>query len=185
MRFTTFIAALVIGLGAAVSAQAQTAPAAPALDPANTLILELKGGKVTIELLPNLAPKHVERVKQLAKEGFYNGIKWHRVISGFMAQSGDPTGTGTGGSKYGNLPAEFTPTPFNRGVVGAARSQSKDSANSQFFIMFAANPGLNGQYTVWGRVVDGMMAVDAIAKGEPPATPDTIVKAYLASDAKK
>ncbi len=144
---------------------------------------------MTIELLPKLAPKHVERVKQLAKDKFYDGIKWHRVIAGFMAQSGDPTGTGTGGSKYGNLPAEFTPTPFNRGVVGAARSASKDSANSQFFIMFAANSGLNGEYTVWGRVVDGMMAVDAIKKGASGSgtvdQPDVIVKAYLASDAKK
>ena len=182
MRFPTIVAGLLLAFGLVAGAQAQTA--APKLDPANTLILELKGGKVTIELLPNLAPKHVERVKQLAKDGFYNGIKWHRVIAGFMAQSGDPTGTGTGGSKYGNLPAEFTPTPFNRGVVGAARSASKDSANSQFFIMFAANANLNGEYTVWGRVVDGMTAVDAIAKGEPPANPDVIVKAYLASDAK-
>lgn len=179
MRFVSLVAALIFGVGAASVAQAQ-----PKTDPANTLILELKGGKVSIELLPNLAPKHVERVKMLAKEGFYNGIKWHRVIPGFMAQSGDPTGTGRGGSKHGNLPAEFTPTPFKRGVVGAARTNDPNSANSQFFIMFAENANLNGQYTVWGRVVDGMTAVDAIAKGEPPATPDTIVKAYLASDAK-
>ena len=185
MRFLSLVAAVLVGLGAHASTQAQTPPAAPKLDPANTLIVELKSGKVTIELRPDLAPKHVERVKQLAKDGFYDGIKWHRVIAGFMAQSGDPTGTGRGGSKYGNLAAEFTPTPFNRGVVGAARSADKNSANSQFFIMFAANPGLNGEYTVWGRVVDGMMAVDAIAKGEPPATPDVIVKAYLALDAKK
>ena len=187
MRFLTLVAAILVGFGANVPAQAQTA--APALDPANTLIIELKSGKVTIELLPKLAPKHVERVKQLAKDKFYDGIKWHRVMAGFMAQSGDPTGTGTGGSKYGNLPAEFTPTPFNRGVVGAARSASKDSANSQFFIMFAANPGLNGEYTVWGRVVDGMTAVDAIKKGAAGSgtvdQPDVIVKAYLASDAKK
>jgi peptidylprolyl isomerase len=187
MRLFPLVAAVLFGLAATATAQAQTA--APAkLDPANTLILELKSGKVTIELRPDLAPKHVERVKTLAKEGFYNGIKFHRVMEGFMAQSGDPTGTGTGGSKYGNLPAEFTPTPFNRGVVGAARSASKDSANSQFFIMFAANPGLNGEYTVWGRVVDGMMAVDAIKKGAPGSgtvtQPDIIVKAYLASDAK-
>jgi len=183
MRFLTLAAFALFGLGALATAQAQT-PAAPKLDPANTLILELKGGKVTIELLPNLAPKHVERVKMLAKEGFYNGIKWHRVIAGFMAQSGDPTGTGRGGSKHPDLNAEFTPTPFNRGVIGAARTSDPNSANSQFFIMFASNPNLNGQYTVWGRVVDGMMAVDAIAKGEPPANPDTIIKAYLASDAK-
>ena len=161
---------------------------APKPEPANTLVLELKSGKVMIELRPDLAPKHVERVKLLAKEGFYDGIKFHRVIAGFMAQSGDPTGTGTSGSKYGNLPAEFTNTPFERGVVGAARSRSKDSANSQFFIMFAANPGLNGEYTVWGRVIDGMTAVDAIKKGDPDSgtvgNPDSIVKAYLASDVK-
>ena len=184
MRLITVLASLVLALGIATGAQAQ----APKSDPANTLILELKSGKVTIALRPDLAPKHVERVKQLAKEGFYNGLKFHRVLSGFMAQTGDPTGTGTGGSKYGNIPAEFTPTPFDRGVVGAARSASKDSANSQFFIMFAANPGLNGEYTVWGKVIDGMTAVDAIKKGASGSgtvdQPDTIVKAYLASDAK-
>ena len=184
MRLITVLASLVLALGIATGAQAQ----APKSDPANTLILELKSGKVTIALRPDLAPKHVERVKQLAKEGFYNGLKFHRVLSGFMAQTGDPTGTGTGGSKYGNIPAEFTPTPFDRGVVGAARSASKDSANSQFFIMFAANPGLNGEYTVWGKVIDGMMAVDAIKKGASGSgtvdQPDTIVKAYLGSDAK-
>ena len=184
MRLTTLFTGLMLAFGFVASAVAQ----APKLDPANTLILELKSGKVTIALRPDLAPKHVERVKLLAKEGFYNGLKFHRVIAGFMAQSGDPTGTGTSGSKYGNLPAEFTPAPFDRGVVGAARSASKDSANSQFFIMFAANPGLNGEYTVWGRVVDGMMAVDAIKKGAAGSgtvdQPDIIVKAYLASDAK-
>ena len=184
MRLITVLASLVLALGIATGAQAQ----APKSDPANTLILELKSGKVTIALRPDLAPKHVERVKQLAKEGFYNGLKFHRVLSGFMAQTGDPTGTGTGGSKYGNIPAEFTPTPFDRGVVGAARSASKDSANSQFFIMFAANPGLNGEYTVWGKVIDGMTAVDAIKKGASGSgtvdQPDTIVKAYLGSDAK-
>jgi peptidylprolyl isomerase len=183
MRFLTLVAAVLVGLGAQASAQAQTK--APALDPANTLILELKSGKVTIELFPKLAPKHVERVKMLAKEKFYDGLKFHRVIPGFMAQTGDPLGTGAGGSKYGNVPAEFTPTPFKRGVIGAARTSNPNSANSQFFIMLAENAGLNGEYTVWGRVVDGMMAVDAIAKGEPPANPDIIVKAYLASDAKK
>ena len=184
MRLLSLAAALLLALGLSVPV-ADKAAAQPKTDPANTLILELKGGKVTIELLPNIAPKHVERVKQLAKDGFYNGIKWHRVIPGFMAQSGDPTGTGRGGSKYPDVKAEFTPTPFKRGIVGAARSNNPDSANSQFFIMFAENANLNGQYTVWGRVVDGMMAVDAIAKGEPPANPDVIVKAYLLADAKK
>ena len=186
MRFSTFVAGLIVVFGLTTAVSAQTPPAKA--DPANTLILKLKSGKVTIALRPDLAPKHVERVKILAKEGFYNGLKFHRVIAGFMAQSGDPTGTGTSGSKYGNLPAEFTPTPFNRGVVGAARSSDKNSANSQFFIMFAANPGLNGEYTVWGQVTDGMMAVDAVKKGASGSgtvtDPDIIVKAYLASDAK-
>lgn len=164
-------------------AQAQKAPA-----PENTLILELKTGKVTIELRPDLAPKHVERVKQLTREGFYNGLKFHRVIDGFMAQTGDPKGDGTGGSKYPDLPAEFTNTPFERGVVGAARTSDPNSANSQFFIVFRHSPHLNGQYTVWGRVIDGMMHVDQIKKGEPGSgrvtNPDTIIRMYLASDAK-
>ncbi len=145
-----------------------------------TLVLELTTGTVKIKLRPDLAPQHVARVKQLAGEGFYNGIIFHRVIPGFMAQTGDPTGTGMGGSKYPDLPAEFTPTPFERGTVGAARSSSPNSANSQFFICFTHTPNLNGQYTVWGQVVDGMIAVDKIAKGEPPAKPDKIVKAYIA-----
>jgi peptidylprolyl isomerase len=166
-----------------VVAGAQTAAVTPG-DPANTLVIELKGGKVKIELRPDLAPKHVERVKQLAKEGFYNSIIFHRVIPGFMAQTGDPTGTGTGGSKYPDLPAEFTPTPFERGTVGAARSQSPNSANSQFFICFTHTPNLNGQYTVWGRVVEGMQYVDQIAPGEPPPKPDKMLKVYLLSDPK-
>ncbi|MBA4173071.1 MAG: peptidylprolyl isomerase [Hyphomicrobium sp.] len=161
----------------------QPPPAAKPLDPQNTLVIELKTGKVMIQLRPDLAPKHVERVKQLAKEKFYDGTVWHRVIPGFMAQGGDPTGTGTGGSKYGNVKAEFTPTQFERGTVGAARSQSPDSANSQFFICFTHTPFLNGNYTVWGRVVDGMQFVDQIAKGEPPANPDKIIKAYILADA--
>ncbi|PPD29072.1 MAG: hypothetical protein CTY20_07535 [Hyphomicrobium sp.] len=161
----------------------QPPPAAKPLDPLNTLVIELRTGKVMIQLRPDLAPKHVERVKQLAKEKFYDGTVWHRVIPGFMAQGGDPTGTGTGGSKYGNVKAEFTPTQFERGTVGAARSQSPDSANSQFFICFTHTPSLNGNYTVWGRVVDGMQFVDQIAKGEPPANPDKIIKAYILADA--
>jgi len=166
----------------AMSAVAAPA-AAPGDDPSNTLILELKGGKVTIKLRPDLAPKHVERVKMLAREGFYNGLKWHRVIPNFMAQTGDPLGTGAGGSKYPDLPAEFSGVPFERGTVGAARTSDPNSANSQFFICFTHTPNLNGQYTVWGQVVDGMIAVDKIAKGEPPPNPDIIIKAYLASDA--
>ncbi len=152
-------------------------------DPSNTLILELKTGKVTIRLRPDLAPKHVERVKTLAKQGFYNGLTFHRVIPGFMAQTGDPKGDGTGGSSLPDVPAEFTPTAFERGTVGAARSNDPNSANSQFFICFKHSPFLNSQYTVWGNVVDGMQFVDTIAKGEPPAVPDKIVKMYLASDA--
>ncbi|MGD9806761.1 MAG: peptidylprolyl isomerase [Hyphomicrobiaceae bacterium] len=158
------------------------AAAQPSTDPANTLVIELKTGKVYIELLPKLAPKHVERVKTLARQGFYNGIVFHRVIKGFMAQTGDPTGTGTGGSKLGDLPAEFTPTPFERGTVGAARTQDPNSANSQFFICFTHTPSLNGQYTVWGKVVDGMQHVDQIAKGEPPANPDKMLKVYVMKD---
>ncbi len=155
---------------------------AQAEDLANTLILELKDGKVKIKLLPEVAPKHVERVKKLVAEGFYNGIVFHRVIGGFMAQTGDPTGTGTGGSSYPDLPAEFSDVPFRRGTIGAARTMDPNSANSQFFICLADTPHLTGQYTVWGEVVDGMQYVDTIAKGEPPANPDRIVKMYMAND---
>ena len=178
---------MLISLVAAVFTFVTSATAQPA-DPANTLVLELKSGKVMIALRPDLAPKHVERVKLLAKEGFYNGHKFHRVIDGFMAQTGDPTGTGSGGSKYGNLPSEFTNTPFERGTIGAARTSDPNSANSQFFITFKQTAHLNGQYTVWGKVIDGMTAVDAIKKGEDGSGrvtgPDIIVKAYLAADAK-
>ena len=161
--------------------QATTAAAQGAAAGAgNTLVLQLKSGEVAIQLRPDLAPKHVERVKQLAKDGFYNGLKFHRVIDGFMAQSGDPTGTGTGGSKYGDLPAEFSKEVFKRGTVGAARTANPNSANSQFFICYGDGcRSLTGQYTVWGEVVSGMENVDKIAQGEPPATPDTIVKAQL------
>ena len=161
-------------------------PAAPtSTEAGNTLIMELKTGKVVIRLRPDLAPKHVERVKQLVSESFYNGLKFHRVIPGFMAQTGDPMGTGEGGSKYADLPAEFTPTAFERGTIGAARTANPNSANSQFFISFTHTPHLNGQYTVWGQVVEGMQYVDRIATGEPPEKPDTIVRMYLASDAPK
>jgi len=157
-------------------------PRAQADDLANTVILETKYGKVKIKLLPEVAPQHVERVKTLVAEGFYNGILFHRVIDGFMAQTGDPTGTGTGGSSYPDLPAEFSKVPFRRGTVGAARTMDPNSANSQFFICLADTPHLTGQYTVWGEVVDGMQYVDMIAKGEPPANPDSIVKMYMAND---
>lgn len=161
-----------------------TAFSARAADPGNTLVLELKSGTVHIELLPKLAPKHVARVQRLAKEGFYNGIVFHRVIPKFMAQSGDPTGTGTGGSKYGKLPAEFTGYIYKRGTVGAARTQDPHSANSQFFICFdnSGCRGLTGKYTVWGQVIKGMEYVDKITPGQPPAKPDKIKKAYLLSD---
>jgi peptidylprolyl isomerase len=151
----------------------------------DVLVLELKTGKVLIKMRPDLAPKHVERVKQLAKEGFYDGIKFHRVIKGFMAQTGDPTGTGTGGSNYPDLPAEFSQEPYKRGTVGAARTLDPNSANSQFFICFddTGCSSLTGQYTVFGEVVDGMENVDQIAPGEPPPIPDVMQKVYLKSDA--
>ncbi len=154
-------------------------------DPGNLLVIELKDGPVIVRLRPDLAPKHVERVKQLAKEGFYDGIKFHRVIDGFMAQTGDPTGTGTGGSNYADLPAEFSQEPFKRGTLGAARTADPDSANSQFFICFndTGCSGLTGQYTVWGQVIDGMEHVDSIAKGEPPPIPDVMQKVYVKADA--
>jgi peptidylprolyl isomerase len=167
-------------------AAAQTTTQTPKLDPANTLVIELKTGRVLIQLRPDLAPKHVERVKTLAKQGFYNGIVFHRVIEGFMAQTGDPTGTGTGGSKLGNLPAEFTnKEQFERGTIGAARTANPDSADSQFFIVFKHAPHLNGQYTIWGKVVEGMNHVDQIKRGEPVVNPDKMLKVYLLADEKK
>ena len=155
------------------------------LDPENTLYLDLKDGRVTIKLLPDLAPNHVERVKKIAREGFYDGIVFHRVIEGFMAQTGDPTGTGMGGSEEPDLKAEFSDYNFGRGTVGAARSASPDSANSQWFICFDDCSFLNNQYTVWGQVVDGMDYVDAIERGEPPANPDKMVKLQVAADVKE
>ena len=151
--------ALVVGLSA-------PAPAQTAAGPQDTLVMQLKDGSVTIRLRPDLAPRHAERLRTLAGEGFYDGIVFHRVIEGFMAQTGDPTGTGRGGSSLPNLPAEFSDVPFTRGVVGMARSADPNSANSQFFIMFDDAPSLNGQYTVVGEVVDGMDVVDAIKKGD-------------------
>ena len=151
----------------------------------NTLFMDLKYGRVVIKLRTDLAPKHVTRIKKLVREGFYDGIVFHRVIEGFMAQSGDPTGTGAGGSKYPDLKAEFTSAPYVRGTLGMARSpDSNDSANSQFFIMFRSNENLDGKYTVWGKVIRGMEFVDKIARGEPPANPDKIIKMQVAADAK-
>ncbi len=160
-----------------------SAVSAQATDPENTIYLDLKDGRVVIQLRPDLAPAHVERIKKLAREGFYDGIVFHRVIDGFMAQTGDPTGTGTGRSSEPNLKAEFSDSPFKRGTLGMARSASPDSANSQFFIMFGDGDWLNGQYTVFGEVVDGMEFVDNIKRGEPPANPDKIIKMQVAADA--
>ncbi len=163
---------------------------APQTDPENTLFLDLKDGRVVIQLLPEIAPLHVERVKMLARANFYDNTPFHRVIDGFMAQGGDPTGSGSGGSGRGNVKAEFTRTRrFLRGTVGAARSQSPDSADSQFFIMFAPNSGLDGQYTIWGQVVSGMEFVDRIKRGQGqsgqvPSPPDRIVRLRVAADVK-
>jgi peptidylprolyl isomerase len=159
-----------------------------AADKANTIYLDLKDGRVVIELFPNIAPKHVERIKTLTKQGFYSGLKFHRVITGFMAQTGDPTGTGTGGSKLPDVPAEFSSTPFKRGTLGAARTDQPNTANSQFFICLEAAPHLNGKYTAFGQVLEGMQFVDRIKKGNGGGgevfNPDTIVKMQLGSDAK-
>ena len=158
--------------------------AAQSADPDNTIIMTLKDDcKVTIALRPDLAPKHVAQIKALTAEKFYDGIIFHRVIDGFMAQTGDPTGTGMGGSKLPDIPAEFSSEPFKRGTLGMARSQDPNSANSQFFIMFAEGAFLNGQYTVVGEVTEGMDCVDAITRGEPPANPDKIVSMKLMKDA--
>ena len=163
-------------------------------DPENTILMELKNGTVTIELMADVAPKHAERMKELARSGAYDNVAFHRVIDGFMAQTGDVKNgnmekdfnirsAGTGGSDLPNLPAEFSKLPHDRGTLGAARSASPDSANSQFFINFNDNHFLNGQYTVYGRVLSGMEHVDAIQKGEPPMNPDRMVSVKVAADA--
>ncbi|MEM9223375.1 MAG: peptidylprolyl isomerase [Pseudomonadota bacterium] len=160
---------------------------AAAQDPENTLILELEDGPVVIELLPDVAPNHVDRIKSLAREGFYDGVVFHRVIPGFMAQTGDPTGTGAGGSKLPDLNQEFNATPHTRGIVSMARTPDPNSANSQFFIVFDDATFLDNQYTVFGRVVDGMEHVDGLNAGPREnngavANPDKIVKARIAAD---
>ncbi|AKR55527.1 peptidyl-prolyl cis-trans isomerase [Youhaiella tibetensis] len=172
-----FVAVIASALGVPQAAQAQQTGTPH-------LMLQLKDGTVDIELLPNLAPKHVERIVTLTEKGFYDGIVFHRVIDGFMAQTGDPTGTGMGGSDLPDLPAEFSSEPFVRGVIGAARTQDPNSANSQFFIMFADAPHLNGQYTVFGKVVAGMEFVDNIKKGSQAdngavTDPDKIISAKI------
>ncbi len=151
-------------------------------DKENTLILTLDTGIVTIQLLPDKAPGHVERIKELAREGFYDGVVFHRVIDGFMAQGGDPTGTGMGGSEKPDLAAEFNDEPHVRGVCSMARSSNPNSANSQFFINFSDNHFLNRQYTVYGRVISGMEHVDKIQRGEPPANPDRMITVRVAAD---
>ena len=163
-------------------------------DPENTILIELKDGTVTIELLPDIAPGHCERMKELARAGAYDNVAFHRVIDGFMAQTGDVKNgnmeqdfnlrlAGTGGSDKPNLKAEFSRIPHDRGTIGAARSQNPDSANSQFFINFKDNHFLNGQYTVYGRVISGMEHVDAIARGEPPQNPDRMISMKVVADA--
>ena len=163
-------------------------------DPENTILMELKDGTVTIELLSDVAPKHAERMKELARSGAYDNVCFHRVIDGFMAQTGDVEHgdtedgfnirrAGTGGSDLPDLPAEFSKLPHDRGTLGAARSQNPNSANSQFFINFSDNHFLNGQYTVYGRVISGMEHVDAITRGEPPASPDRMISVKVAADA--
>ncbi len=162
------------------------APAAPvAADLENILHLDLSsGGRVSIALYADIAPKHVERIKILARRGFYNGIVFHRVIEGFMAQTGDPKGTGEGESDMPDLKAEFNATPHLRGTVSMARTEEPDSANSQFFICFLPRMGLDNKYTVFGRVIAGMQFVDAIQKGEPPVNPDRIIQASIGADNK-
>lgn len=153
------------------------------LDPENTLVLETSKGKVLIALRPDLAPGHVERIKKLAREGFYDGIKFHRVIDGFMAQTGCPRGTGTGGSEYPDLKAEFNAEKHVRGVCSMARAANPNSANSQFFICFDDATFLDKQYTAWGNVVEGMDNIDKLTRGEPPRSPDSIVSMKVMADA--
>ena len=160
-------------------------PATVPVDPENVWDLDLSsGGRVRIQLRPDIAPQHVERIKQLTRQGFYNGLKFHRVIPGFMAQGGDPKGDGTGGSSLPDLQAEFNPMPHLRGTVSMARAADDNSANSQFFILFLPRMQLDKKYTVFGRVIEGMQYVDTITPGEPPANPSTILQASIESDGK-
>jgi peptidylprolyl isomerase len=199
MRIETLLA-LLLGLllaGSAAAQGLQAPPPVPALDPENTLVLDLSnGGRVTLQLRPDVAPKHVARMKELARKGFYDGLVFHRVIEGFMAQGGDPRGDGTGGSELPNVEAEFNGLPHVRGALAAAREgapedasaeavkKAENSANSQFYIMLGSRLALDGKYTVFGRVVSGMNFVDAIEKGEPPANPTRILQASIAADNK-
>ena len=185
--YTRRLFTVVAALTCVAPAIAQPLPAG--LDPQNTVLIDTKYGRVVVKLRPDLAPKHAERIKLLARDKFYDNVPFHRVIPGFMAQTGDgQRGDGTGGSKYPNVPAEFSQTPFKRGTVGMARTNDPNSANSQFFICFADSPWLNGQYTVVGEVVSGMEAVDKLKKGEGGSgsvtDPDRMVKVQVAADAK-
>jgi peptidylprolyl isomerase len=172
----------------AAPATAQPLPAG--VDPQNTILIDTKYGRIVIKLRPDLAPKHAERIKTLARDKFYDNVPFHRVIGGFMAQTGDgQNGDGTGGSKYPDLPAEFSKTPFTRGIVGMARTQNPNSANSQFFIMYGDGSFLNGQYTVVGQVVSGMEVVDKLKKGSESnngavSDPDRMLKVQVGADAK-
>src|ERR1700747_1080684 len=179
----TRLFAALVALVCATAAFAQGLPAG--LDPQSAILLDTAHGRVVIKLRPDLAPKHAERIKTLAREKFYDNAPFHRVIAGFMAQTGDGSrGDGTGGSKYPNLPAEFSNVPFKRGIVGMARANDPNSANSQFFIMYADGAFLNGKYTVVGEVLSGMEVVDKIKKGEPVVDPDRMVRVQVAADAK-
>jgi cyclophilin family peptidyl-prolyl cis-trans isomerase len=151
-------------------------------DPENTLVMDMTHGRVVIEMRPDLAPEHVAHIKKLVREGFYDGLKFHRVIDGFMAQTGCPEGTGMGGSSYPDLKAEFNNERHERGVVSMARAQSPDSANSQFFICFDDAPFLDRQYTVWGKVIEGMENIDKVKRGEPVVDPDEIISIKVAAD---
>ena len=175
--------AFIVALICAAPAIAQPLPAG--LDKQNAIVIDTTKGRIVIKLRPDLAPQHAARIKQLARDGYYNNVPFHRVIDGFMAQTGDGKNfDGTGGSKYPNLKAEFSSVPFKRGVVGMARAGSPDSANSQFFIMYADGSFLNGKYTVIGEVVSGMDVVDKLKRGEPVPDPDKMVKVQVASDIK-
>ena len=175
--------ALIVALFAVAPAMAQSLPSG--LDKQNAIVIDTTKGRIVIKLRPDIAPKHAERIKLLAREGYYNNVPFHRVIDGFMAQTGDGKNfNGTGGSKYPNLQAEFSNVPYTRGIVGMARTSDPNSANSQFFITFAEGSSLNGKYTVIGEVVQGMDVVDKLKRGEPVADPDKMVKVQVAADMK-
>ncbi|MDB5697736.1 MAG: peptidylprolyl isomerase [Alphaproteobacteria bacterium] len=174
---------LILAMAAGLLFAPPTGAQVPAPEPENVLLLDLStGGRVAIQLRPDVAPHHVERIKTLVRQNFYNGLKFHRVIEGFMAQTGDPQGTGQGGSTLPDLAPEFSALPHVRGVVSMARADAPNSANSQFFIMLAPRMALDGKYSVFGRVITGMAYVDAIERGEPPANPSRILRASIAAD---